>query len=158
MSSRHVIEQRVSREPVSKPPWGRRSRRSLLPCSALLLVACGSSRGVSDLRDVSAEELLSRAYVLSERSNELFVMDLSTMSEIGKVDTNVGAGVNGNHMSMLSRDGSKIYGRAKNEDAAVVIDTKSLRVGPHRARGSSYPRRGLLRLPAGRARLALGGR
>ena len=95
---------------------------------ALVALGCSDSRDASSLTDVSVEELATRAYVISEQSNELFVMDLGTMSEVAKVDTSVSTGVNGNHMSMLSRDGSKLYVMATNEDAAVVVDTRTLRV------------------------------
>jgi DNA-binding beta-propeller fold protein YncE len=98
--------------------------------SAALILGCGSSddRGgpAGAGAELTAEQLASRAYVISERSNELFVVDLSTMSEVARVDTSVGAGVNANHMSMLSGDGRKIYLTATDQDALAVVDTTSL--------------------------------
>ncbi len=98
--------------------------------SALLLPACGSSgdRSTLDAVNVSDEELAERAYVISEQSDELFVMDLGSMTEVGKVDTSLSTGVNSNHMSMLSGDARKLYVMATNEDAAVVVDTATLQV------------------------------
>lgn len=94
---------------------------------ALMAVACGGAESAATA-DVTAEALSQRAYVISEQSNELFVVDLSTMTEVGKVDTSAGAGVNANHMSMLSRDGRKIYITAAEHDALVVVDTTTLEV------------------------------
>jgi YVTN family beta-propeller protein len=102
--------------------------------SALLAAACGDSRDIAsgdgtDIGvDISPDDLANRAYVISEKSNDLFVVDLSSMSEVGKVDTSVSAEANGNHMSMLSKDGSKLYVSAADQDAMVVVDTKTLRV------------------------------
>jgi YVTN family beta-propeller protein len=104
-------------------------------CSAMatvLCVACGASDEASGVTDVTPEDLANRAYVISEQSNELFVMDLSTMAEVGKVDTSVSGaasgGVNSNHMSMLSGDGSKIFITASALDTVVVVDTVTLEV------------------------------
>lgn len=106
---------------------GRSSSLCAAASLAALGVACGSPGDVGDAA-VSAEDLGSRAYVISEQSNELFVVDLATMSEVGKVDTSVGVGRNANHMSMLNRDGSKIYITAADHDALVVVDTTTLQV------------------------------
>lgn len=100
------------------------ARASVVSLIALGAAACGGS----DTSSVEPPDLLQRAYVISEQSNDLFVVDLAGMTEVGKVDTGVGSGVNANHMSMLSRDGSKLYVTATNEDAAVVIDTQTLSV------------------------------
>jgi YVTN family beta-propeller protein len=93
-----------------------------------LAVACGGSEQVSTGADLSAEDLSDRAYVISEQSNELFVVDLATLTEVGKVDTSVGSGANANHMSMLSGDGRKMYITATAHDTLVVVDTSSLEV------------------------------
>lgn len=97
---------------------------------AAMIVACGSSDGGAGpagvAAEVTAEDLANRAYVISEGSNDLFVVDLSTMSEVGRVDTSVGSGVNANHMSMLSADGRKIYITASDQDALAVVDAASL--------------------------------
>ena len=107
----------------------RRAKGGLCGMScALLAVACGGSEEPSTSADVTVEDLSERAYVISEQSNELFVVDLSTMTEVGKVDTSVGSGANANHMSMLSGDGRKMYITASAHDTLVVVDTTSLEV------------------------------
>jgi YVTN family beta-propeller protein len=116
-----------------KRVWGRTNLSSGAAPSvaalslAALAVACGSPDDATEL-GVSAEDLESRAYVISEGSNELFVVDLSNMSEVGKVDTSVGIGPNANHMSMLSLDGRKMYITASEQDTLVVVDTTTLEV------------------------------
>jgi YVTN family beta-propeller protein len=111
------------------------SHGSMLVVSTLFAAACSDSRDVSAIDaaslggvDISPEDLANRAYVISEKSNDLFVVDLSSMSKVGKVDTSVSSEVNGNHMSMLSKDGSKLYVSAADQDAMVVVDTKTLQV------------------------------
>jgi DNA-binding beta-propeller fold protein YncE len=94
-------------------------------CAAMTM-ACGSSEAGTVLGDATVEDLSNRAYVISEGSNDLFVVDLSTMSEVGRVDVSVGTGVNANHMSMLSADGRKLYITASVRDALAVVDTASL--------------------------------
>lgn len=121
----------MSNDRVSARKFACAGKFVALVCLALSSVACGSPRDVHRLTELGAEdaeELAHRAYVVSEQSNEVFVMDLSTLTEVGKVDTSLSTGVNANHMSMLSRDGSKLYVVATDEDAAVVIDTRSLTV------------------------------
>lgn len=121
----------MSSERVSVREFAFAGKFSALVWLALSSLACGSSRdasGFTELGAEEAEELAQRAYVVSEQSNQVFVMDLSTLSEVAKVDTSLSTGVNQNHMSMLSRDGSKLYVMATNEDAAVVVDTRSLAV------------------------------
>lgn len=103
------------------------ARRSALPLLAALSVACGSAESAGEL-EVTPEALANRAYVISEHSNELFVVDLGSMAPVGTVDTSVGAGANANHMSMLNGDGSKIYVVASEHDTLVVVDTRSLEV------------------------------
>jgi YVTN family beta-propeller protein len=95
---------------------------------AALALACGSSDDATSVTDVAPEDLRNRAYVISEESNDLFVVDLSTMTEVGKIDTSVAAEANGNHMSMLNGDGSKMYITAANQDVLVVVDTTTLEV------------------------------
>jgi YVTN family beta-propeller protein len=94
---------------------------------ATLGVACGNSDDATEL-GVTPQDLENRAYVISEGSDDLFVVDLSNMSEVGKIDTSVGSGPNANHMSMLSRDGSKMYITASEQDTLVVVDTTTLEV------------------------------
>lgn len=104
-----------------------------LGAGALGSVGCSSedSSLLTDLDgrpEVTAEQLASRAYVISEHSDDLFVVDLSSMTEVATVDTGVGTELNSNHMSMLSRDGSKLYISATDQNAIVVVDTRSLEV------------------------------
>ncbi len=109
--------------------WGRLAALAL-GAGAIGATGCSSddsSRLLTDV-EVTDEQLASRAYVISELSNELFVVDLSTMSEVGKVDTGIGQELNSNHMSMLSKDGSKLYVSATDQNAIVVVDTRSLEV------------------------------
>ncbi len=119
----------MSMKPISRP-W----INGVGALCAVVGVGCGSSHDVSELTDVSAvsavsaEALANRAYVISEQSNELFVVDLLTMTEVGKVDTSVSSGANANHMGMLSKDGRKMYITAAAEDALVVVDTTTLQV------------------------------
>src|SRR5688572_5287006 len=114
--SKHMIER------VSK-------RATVGLCGVMgVCIACGSSEDVSDVGGEAPIDLASRAYVISEQSNELFVMDVAGLTEVGKVDTSVGAGANANHMSMLNGDGSKIFITASEHDTVVVVDTTTLQV------------------------------
>jgi YVTN family beta-propeller protein len=95
---------------------------------AALIMACGGADSTAVPGEVAPEDLANRAYVISEQSNDLFVVDLATMSEVGRVDTSASNGVNANHMSMLSADGRKLYITAAAQDALVVVDTTTLEV------------------------------
>jgi DNA-binding beta-propeller fold protein YncE len=99
---------------------------------AVMAVACGGEDSATSVtgEEIAQAELDNRAYVISEASNELFIVDLGTMTEVGKVDTSVdsAAGPNGNHMSMLSADGRKMFITAANLDTLVVVDTVSRQV------------------------------
>lgn len=87
----------------------------------LLLAACGEAP--------SETNLLDRAYVVSNASNEVFVFDYNTLEPIGSLDTTVRPGaVNGNHMAMVTPDGTKVYTTAADEDALVIIDAETLSV------------------------------
>jgi YVTN family beta-propeller protein len=112
----------------SRRAFSQIGQPAIVVVSALLAAACSNSQDVPGLEDVSPVNLADRAYVISEQSNELFVVDLGTMTEVGKVDTSLSTEVNGNHMSMLSRDGRKIYVSAADQDAVVVVDTTTLQV------------------------------
>lgn len=115
-----------SQTDVVQRSWGR---GPFLPAllAACFSVACGSGDepGVDGLTE---EELASRAYVISELSNELFVVDLATMTEVAKVDTSIDGNPNGNHMAMVSRDGGKVFVMAGSHDAVVVVDARTLEV------------------------------
>ena len=102
-------------------------------------VACGGSEDVSDVNGEAPIDLASRAYVISEQSNELFVMDVAGLSEVGKVDTSVGTGANANHMSMLNGDGSKLFITASDHDTVVVVDTATLQVSRQISVGAHPP-------------------
>lgn len=93
-----------------------------------LLLAC--HRG-DEAPAPEAVNLETRAYVVSELSNELFVFDYNTLSEVGSLDTTAdlsSGGVNGNHMAMVTADGSKVYISASEADTLVVVDAASLTV------------------------------
>ncbi|HKP57856.1 MAG TPA: hypothetical protein VJV78_14085 [Polyangiales bacterium] len=118
------------------------------PCLAGLLAivaGCGSddADGEDKTIDVSREALEHRAYVVSELSDDLFIVDLKTMKKVGQVDTNVGSGVNGNHMAMLSKDGTKLFITATNHDSIAVVDTiaqrvvDTIKIGPHNTHSSA---------------------
>jgi DNA-binding beta-propeller fold protein YncE len=107
--------------------------RAVLGAGALAALGCSSAEDRSLLSPLeparaSEEELANRAYVISNESNDLFVMDLSTMKEVGNVDTSISEEVNGNHMAMLSKDGSKLYVSAAEQDALVVVDARTLEI------------------------------
>ena len=93
----------------------------------LFFVACATDP--SDTRPGIGSDLTHRAYVVSDESNEMFVFDYDTLDEIGVLDTTVTAGaVNGNHMAMVSTDGSKVYTTAADQDTLVVIDAATLAI------------------------------
>ncbi len=99
--------------------------RSLALVPLLLATAC-SPETAADLSETGA--LASRAYVVSEESNELFVFDYETLEAIGSVDTSIGGETNANHMSIVSPDASKVFVSASHHDALVVVDAASLEV------------------------------
>ena len=130
MFSKPVLESSPRRGRA--PSAGLFISRVVLSCGAgscgVLGLACGGSNGRTTDEVAAPEALANRAYVISEASNELFVVDLTSMSEVGKVDTSVGVGPNANHMGMLSLDGSKMYVTATDTDTLVVVDTAALEV------------------------------
>jgi YVTN family beta-propeller protein len=87
---------------------------------------CGSADPAED-RGVQ-EALETRAYVVSEQSDQLFVADVQSLTEVGVVGTRVGEGVNSNHMAVVSSDAQKIYVVASAKDAVVVVDAQTLSV------------------------------
>lgn len=105
--------------------WTWKPRTAAL-LSALSVAACGGTD--DETTTLSAEELATRAYVISEQSNELFVADLATMTEVGRVDTTVAVDANANHMVMLSPDGGEVFITAGSHDAVVVVDARTLQV------------------------------
>lgn len=90
------------------------------------LIACTTA---TDTPSPAAPELAHRAYVVSEESNELFVLDYATLETVGEVDTTVVVGeINANHMAMVTPDGTKVYITASHLDTLVVVDAESLAV------------------------------
>lgn len=88
-----------------------------------LLLAC------SEESPDSKPNLLDRAYVVSNSSNELFVFDHQTLETVGTIDTSVVAGAaNGNHMAMVTADGAKVYVTAADQDTLIVVDARTLKV------------------------------
>lgn len=92
-----------------------------------LFLACTPERLTPD--GTADVDLTHRAYVVSDESNEMFVFDYDTLEEVGSIDTTVVSGaVNGNHMAMVTTDGSKVYTTAAGQDTLVVIDAATLEV------------------------------
>ena len=60
----------------------------------------------------AAADLDHRAYVVCELSNELFVFDYNTLSEVASLDVTAdlsSGAANGDHMAMVTEDGEKVY-------------------------------------------------
>jgi YVTN family beta-propeller protein len=95
--------------------------RGLVIAAVGMVVACGSE-------DETDHSLRNRAYVVSEESDGLFIVDLDTMAPVGMVDTGLGGLVNANHMAALSADARKVYVAATRHNALVVVDAVSLKV------------------------------
>jgi YVTN family beta-propeller protein len=70
------------------------------------------------------QDLLQRAYIVSEESDELTVIDLRDLSVIGRVAT-LGKG---NHMAELSADFSKAYVSSPDTNEVIVVDVKGMQV------------------------------
>ncbi|GEM_PF-1600082 len=93
--------------------------------------------------DSSPEALENRAYVISEESDDLFVVDLRDMSQVAKVDIGTGSGTNANHMAILSKGGTKLYVSATHHNDIVVFDTvkmetvRRIKVGGHPTHASA---------------------
>lgn len=102
----------------------------------LALFACSPDSAAPGTTE--SGNLMDRAYVVSNESNEMFVFDYTTLEEVRSVDTTVVSGaVNGNHMAMVSMDGTTIYTTAADQDSLVIIDaatlvvTKAMPIGGH---------------------------
>lgn len=100
-----------------------------------LLAACDTS---SISKDPMDGDLLDRAYVVSDTSDDLFVFDHHTLAPVATLDSNVVPGtVNGNHMAMVRPDGEKVYVSAANVgvlavyDAATLTRTGTIQIGSH---------------------------
>ncbi len=95
-------------------------------------LAC-SHGGDNDTGGQGAENvnLATQVYVVSEESDELFVLDVEPNPPVavGSVDTNLVAGEsNANHMAMVSEDGKKVYVTATHRDAVVVVSRLKMEV------------------------------
>ncbi len=100
-------------------------------CVGLLAVVAAGMAGCSDDESFDAAALEHRAYVISEASDDLFVVDLRDVSVVARADIGIGTGdepVNANHMAVLSRDARKLYVTATHHDAIAVVDTETLSV------------------------------
>jgi DNA-binding beta-propeller fold protein YncE len=69
-------------------------------------------------------DLSQRAYIVSQEHEELTVIDLPSLSVIGRVAT---AGV-GNHMAELSADFAKAYVTSPDTNEVIVVDVRALEV------------------------------
>jgi DNA-binding beta-propeller fold protein YncE len=72
----------------------------------------------------ATEDLLQRAYIVSEESDELTVIDLRDLSVIGRVAT-LGKG---NHMAELNADFTKAYVSSPDTNEIIVVDVKGMQV------------------------------
>lgn len=104
--------------------------------------ACHDSNSSSTTSEV---QFSKQAYIVSEQSNELFVVDFSEAIPVavGSVDTTLHAAeVNDNHMAIVGEDGTKIYVVATHQNALIVVDrasmsvTKTIPVGAHPSHGT----------------------
>jgi YVTN family beta-propeller protein len=96
--------------------------------STLLLAAvagaCGSEDPVAETHSVSAHALENRAYIVSQRSDELTVIDLDKLEIIKKVPT----GGRENHMAELNADFTKIFVDSSASDETIVLDARTLEI------------------------------
>jgi DNA-binding beta-propeller fold protein YncE len=87
---------------------------------ALLTGGCGEQPSTGAV----AGDLSQRAYVVSQEHQELTVIDLPSLSVIGRVPT----GGAGNHMAELSADFSKAYVSSPETNEVIVVDVRSFQV------------------------------
>ena len=93
----------------------------------LALLACSPDAAAPETTE--SGNLMDRAYVVSNGSNELFVFDYQTLEAVGSLDTTVVAGaINGNHMAMVTSDGNTVYTTAAEQNSLVIIDAATLEV------------------------------
>ncbi|MDD9945627.1 MAG: YncE family protein [Myxococcales bacterium] len=98
-----------------------------LVSSLALCAGCADDATHADPPDATKAALKRRAYVVSERSDDLFVIDLDTLTKVGQIDIGVGGG-NANHMVALAADARKVFITAADQNAVVVVDAESLAV------------------------------
>jgi DNA-binding beta-propeller fold protein YncE len=87
----------------------------------ILAVGCGGTEAPAP---ATGGDLKQRAYIVSEEHEELTVIDLPSLSVIGRVAT---AGV-GNHMAELSADFRKAYVSSPETNEIVVVDVQTFSV------------------------------
>jgi DNA-binding beta-propeller fold protein YncE len=92
--------------------------------TATLAGALGCSGDNAPANQPLAEDLLQRAYIISQESDELTIMDLRDLSIVGRVST-LGKG---NHMAELSADFTKAYVSSPDTNEVIVVDVKAMRV------------------------------
>jgi DNA-binding beta-propeller fold protein YncE len=96
--------------------------------SALCFAACSDEKpadeGRNDEPEVSQDDLLNRAYIVSLESEELTVIDTRSWEIIGRVPT----GGSQNHMAELNADFTKIYVDSSRSDETVVLDARKLQI------------------------------
>src|SRR5436190_9996163 len=107
----------------------KRVRARGLVCAVWMACgACGSEAAPESSDDgllsPSQRQLEQRAYIVSEHSEELTVIDLDKLEIIGRVPT---GGV-GNHMAELTGDFTQILVTSSGTDEGIVVDTKRLTV------------------------------
>ena len=107
----------------------KRMRARGLVCA--VWVACGACGGEAapessddTLTAPTQRQLEQRAYIVSERSEELTVIDLDKLEIIARVPT---GGV-GNHMAELTGDFTQLLVTSSGTDEAIIVDAKSLTV------------------------------
>jgi YVTN family beta-propeller protein len=114
------------------------ARREWLLALAFVCGACGSDahdeptepNEPGDTPEVAApvkpteKQLENRAYIVSQRSDELTVIDLDKFEIIGRVPT----GGFGNHMAELTGDFRQILVTSAETDEGVIVDTVNLKV------------------------------
>jgi len=66
--------------------------------------------------------------VVSEHSDDLFVVDLAAMQKVARIDIGTGTGVAAHHMAALSADAAKVYVAATARDEVTVVDARALDV------------------------------
>jgi DNA-binding beta-propeller fold protein YncE len=97
-----------------------------------LVTALGCGDGAPPV--AATGDLTQRAYVVSQQHEELTVIDLPTMSVIGRVAT----GGAGNHMAELSADFRKAYVSSPQTNEVIVVDVTAMAV-TRRIKVSAYP-------------------
>ncbi len=105
----------------------RISTRTIIGLGGALLIALGpmacqgSGEGPAP---AASSDLAQRAYIVSWEHEELTVIDLPTLSVVGRVAT---GGV-ANHMAELNADFTKVYVSSPDTNEVIVVDARTLAV------------------------------